>query len=113
MEQLTAFNYNSPVFDRNGKPICLGDRIRVKRCIGRYGQTVTEEGVVVEQSPREDQKTQTSFGQLAYRDKNGSLQYAAVEFDRATKRGVCYHKHNDFEHGHERWVEVLTEENQT
>lgn len=103
--QLTAFNKHLPVFDRHGNPICIGDSIRVKRCVGRYGETITEEGIVVPQT--DDNPEHADYGNFRYRNNKGKIECAGVRFDYQTQQAVCYTKHNDFEHGHERWVEVL------
>jgi hypothetical protein len=99
MTQVTTFVSRCPVFDRHGVPVCVGNRIRAKVCVGRYGQTRIIEGVVEgEHSPG---------GRFYIRLETGSLYPVTVESKNG--KAVCYHKHIDYEHGHERWAEVLEE----
>lgn len=76
--------------DRNGTQIHVGDRIRYQYCSGRYGQTAIGETIVTE-------------SHYQY----GSIGNAAFRFDFKTDQLVGKHSHNDFEHGHQTWVEVL------
>lgn len=73
--------------DRHGRPVEVGDLVRVQYTAGRYGQTKIDQGRV------------TGLGQ-----------YGGLTLDGA--RYVCvpregYHRHVDFEHGHETWVEIV------
>jgi len=104
--QLIAFKQMVPVLDKNLGIILIGDRVRVKRCVGRYGQTVVEEGTVIEQygnNPRH-----CLYGQFQYRKDNGEIQTADIDYHYDKHAGVCFRRHEDFEHGHERWAEVIS-----
>ena len=80
----------SPMEDRNGKPIHVGDRIRYQHCIGPYGQTAISETIV----------TQAHY-------QYGMIDGANFDFDFKRRFLVGYSKHEDCEHGHETWVIVL------
>lgn len=104
-KQLTVWNSRMPVVDRYGKPVCVGDRIRAQVCVGRYGQTKIHEGVVCEQS--KEAPAHAQYSQLLFRTDGGKLEYAGVEYGGSNSTvGKCYRNHEDFEHGHESWVEV-------
>ena len=75
--------------DRNGRPLKVGQRIRVQHCIGRYGQTEIVSGVITH--------IVTYCG--ATLDGN---RYVTIPHN-------GYSKHNDFEHGHEKWAEIIEE----
>lgn len=80
-----------PMVDRNDRRIQVGDRIRYQHCTGSYGQTAVSEAVVTE--------SHYPYGQI------GSAAFY-LDFGASVLRG--YHRHDDWEHGHETWVEVLT-----
>lgn len=79
-----------PLLDRHGKQIHVGDRIRYQYCSGRYGQTAIGE-CLVEQS-------HYPYGQIGH-----ATFYLTP--DRTAMEGR--HVHEDFEHGHEKWVEII------
>ena len=81
---------NYPMEDRNGKPIHVGDRIRYQHCVGRYGQTAISETVVTQ--------AHYPYGQIAN---------AGFHLDWGRNVLVGYYKHDDVEHGHETWVEII------
>lgn len=103
MSQLVAFASRLPVFDRDGVPVEVGARVEVKRCVGRYGQTVTEQGVVIQQSEKDP--VGASYGQFMYRTDAGKTEWAGVEY--RNSKAVCFLNWDDFEHGHEQWVRVI------
>jgi hypothetical protein len=72
--------------DRTGKPLEIGQRVRVQHCVGRYGQTHVEEGVITHMGP----------GGVTL----DSTHWVTVDPD-------GYHKHEDFEHGHEVWTLIV------
>lgn len=86
----TGGNDRFPVVDRNGVRICVGDTLRVKHCVGPYGQTRTSEMTVTE--------AHWQYCQHGV---------AATRFDFQTNTLRCASVHNDFEHGHETWAEII------
>lgn len=79
-----------PVFDRHGKRIHLGDRLRAQVSIGRFGQVRVIEVTVTEQH-------------WYYCQFEG----IATNFDFKGQVLRCYSKWEDVEHGHELWAEVI------
>lgn len=79
-----------PIFDRHGRQIRVGDRLRAQICTGPYGQTK-----IVEVEVRSAHWTYCQEGGVN------------AEYDRASNTLRCYHRHVDFEHGHETWAEVI------
>lgn len=106
-QQLVAFARKLPVFDRYGAKVCVGDRVKVRRCVGRYGECVEELGTVVDQSGLHGPSNVALYGQFDYRTDKGKIEYASIGYQHATEQAVCYSRHDDFEHGHEKWVEVI------
>jgi hypothetical protein len=76
--------------DRNGRTICVGDRIRFQHCTGPYGQTRISEGVV----DREHYEY-------------GAIGSATLHYDATARVMRGRHTHSDYEHGHETWIEVI------
>lgn len=87
---VTGCKDNYPMEDRNGKPIHVGDRLRYQHCVGRYGQTAISEAFV-------------ALPHYPY----GQIDSANFDFDFKRRVLVGYHKHDDFERGHETWVEII------
>lgn len=93
--------------DRAGRALAIGQYIRVQECVGRYGQTAIREGEIVELSRYGGATIKTAFefhedcGRFGvhYRAA-GSLVTVSFPFD-------GYERFDDFEHGHERWVEII------
>lgn len=94
--------------DRNGITLAPGQRVRIQVCTGRYGQVEIREGTISEVNP--------PFGVILLPDRGFSedmgrfgVHYrpAHVEVAVNTPRDG-YEKFNDFEHGHETWVEVTS-----
>jgi len=92
-EPVTGCAKRFPMLDRHGHQIHVGDRLRYQHCTGRYGQTSISETVV----------TQPHY-------PYGSIDSAHfhLDFDHLVLRG--FHHHDDFEHGHTTWVEILREQ---
>ena len=87
---VTGCKDNYPMEGYHGKPIHVGDRLRYQHCVGPYGQTtISETFVALPHYP---------YGQIAD---------ARFDLDWKRKVLVGYHKHVDFEHGHETWVEIF------
>lgn len=83
-----------PVFDRHGTRIHVGDTLRAKVCTGPYGQTKIVTAVVTD-----------AHWQYCQMNVPGNLIGTAFDFKARVLR--CYHKHEDYEHGHETWAEVV------
>jgi hypothetical protein len=86
----TGGNAHSPIYDRHGERIHVGDKLRVQHCVGRYGQTKVEEMTVTEAH-----WTYCQHG------------VAGTEYDFAANVLRCKHTHHDFEHGHDTWAEII------
>lgn len=89
---VTGCSGRFPMVDRNGQQIHVGDTIRAQVCTGRYGQTAIVETVVLnEHEP---------YGQIYAKTRTISFEF---------KNGILkgHHLHNDFEHGHETWCEIV------
>ncbi len=92
--------------DRHGKEIKIGQRLKIKHCVGSHGQCEILEGVL---------ESRCKWRGFTLRLDNGSGQYVAdiSEYDHAMKwpdgRGVMagYAKLVDFDHGHEEWIEIV------
>jgi hypothetical protein len=105
--RITAGSGRLPVVDRHDKPIHLGDKLRIQHCVGRYGQTMITEFVATEAHLP---YTQLNFPCKPYwHSNNQQLSSGVVGFDYDAVRKVLrgHHVHNDFEHGHETWIEVV------
>jgi hypothetical protein len=76
--------------DRHGKPLKIGQRVRVQTCTGRYGQTEIREGVIEQFS---------EYCGMTLKTASGALIYTTI-----TRAG--YEKFDDFEHAHEKWTEI-------
>lgn len=104
---------NLPLLDKNGTPIELGQSVRIKFCDGPYGQTQTVEGVIESIDRYQGCKLKlTSPATWRGRDhsdyrKPGDLLYVPMPHTLRDGKLVCDEVHNDFEHGHHAWVEVL------
>lgn len=89
-QYITGCAKHYPMLDRNGRRIKLGDRIRYQHCVGRYGQTSISEALV--------DKPHYQYGEI-----EGAVFH--LDFSADVLRG--YNKFDDWEHGHETWVEVI------
>lgn len=98
--------------DRHGNPVGIGARVRMQECAGRYGQTRIISGTItninqwngVELNLDADTTPfveYSKFGRTEYR--LGSNYYIPSVF----QNGIGYRKHDDVEHGHETWLEVI------
>lgn len=107
----TTFRYT----DRHGRALAPGLRVRVCHCVGPYGQTATFAGVLegideyggVRVKLSHAHVHSTSRQCTAY--KAGDSFYVASVFGPPDAAKVIrgYRKHEDFEHGHEVWIEVI------
>lgn len=83
-----------PVFDRHGERIHVGDTLRAQCCVGRYGQTriITF-------------KVKEAYWPYCQQCVEGCV--VGTDYDRDAEALRCAHVHNDFEHGHETWAEIV------
>ena len=104
------------IVDRHRKPLEIGQKLRVQHCVGRYGQVRIDEGVIdqIDTTFRGVTIKLTQPGYRYFRDRRepvaaGQPLYLALsgEFDIARGQFHCYRKHDDFEHGHEAWAEIV------
>jgi hypothetical protein len=105
-------SYNNPtsivVKDKNGIEVNPGDFVEVKHCIGRYGRTDKVRGTFAKATVHgvylTFDKSYTPFSKLG-----GDTHPAGAEvlFTISQRDGVYYSKHNDFEHGHEEYMELV------
>lgn len=72
--------------DRHGRELKIGQIVEIQHCVGRYGQTRIEEGEI------------THFGL-------GGVTLDGWKWVTIAPNG--YHKHDDIEHGHEIWTEIV------
>lgn len=106
-------SYGNPttvvVMDKNGAEVNTEDLVEVQHCTGRYGQTSKVRGKFVKANHfgvylTFDQPYTNPSGRY------GSYTYEAgqeVMFAISHAKGVFYHKHNDFEHGHETYMMLV------
>jgi hypothetical protein len=82
--------------DRHGTQLKVGQVVRVQHCTGRYGQTEIVDGRIAEISPH---------GGLTLDQAISRGRFLGKTYVTVTRKG--YEKFNDFEHGHEKWTEIL------
>lgn len=78
-------------YDMNKKPLKLGDLVEVQVVTGKYGQTATYQGKIT--------KMPDQFGNIELDNE--------YTVNSPFENGVGYYKHNDYEHGHERYVKKI------
>jgi len=86
-----------PIFDCKGERICVGDTVRAEGLVGSHGQTRTFEMVI----------PSGHWDQCSISSPDDSRLHINTEYDRKSNRLVCNHVHDDFEHGHHTWAEVI------
>ena len=105
-----------PIVDRNRTPLVSGQKVRVQFCTGRYGQTAVITGELVGTDGHGDVTVRLDhpfshdtqkFGVHRYEAGDNFYVCDASDFDSGTQTWVGYKKHEDFEHGHEAWIEIL------
>lgn len=102
--------------DRNGDAISIGASVQVNHCIGPYGQMQIDEGVVVEFDDRYRGVTLKLTKPARYLVRNsvhylkpGALRYYALPIENVFERPLkCVRVHNDVEHAHTAWVQVVS-----
>jgi hypothetical protein len=102
--------------DKNPEPLEIGSKVSVRHCVGLYGQcaTVSGELVSIDQCSgvriRVDDECVEDRGRLGTRHlKPGDETYIAGVFCPDKGVQVGYRKHEDFEHGHEVWIQRTME----
>lgn len=84
--------------DRYGKDLTVGDRVRAQHCTGRYGETSIVEGILLRIGDHTDTYIDAPGGDCIYPG------FSPV--GGKVLRG--YLKHEDYEHGHEQWIEKVS-----
>jgi hypothetical protein len=106
-------------FDRHLVELAIGDKVRCQYCVGRYGQTRQIEGILESIDPAHRTITVKATDGGPEREFHGNdLCWRGLRmgvFDAYNRPPefpndwfVGYYRHNDYEHGYESWVEVLT-----
>ena len=86
--------------DMNKKPVKVGDLVEVRVVTGRYGQTATYQGKVTKMP---------EYGKSSDMELDGEYTVTSpFEYDFKTGNMIGYYRHDDYEHGHERWVKKIT-----
>lgn len=99
--------------DRHGTELEPGQDIRVQECVGRYGQTRVVEGTIEKLYAPSSVTIRLSESCTPFNDEvrgngiNYLQQRKAGEIYTVSVPPNGYHKHDDFEHGHEVWIEVV------
>ena len=104
------------IVDRDRKPIEVGQKLHIRHCIGPYGQTRVDQGVI-EQIDTTYRGVTLRLTQPSYRQFKDHREPAAIgeqlylslpgEFDMQRGQFHCYRKFDDFEHAHEAWAEIV------
>lgn len=93
--------------DRNGITLAPGQHVRIQVCVGSYGQVAIREGEIVRVDPhsyvilRPDRGFDEDCGRFGVHHRPAGVEVAVT----VPRDG--YDKFDDFEHGHETWVEVI------
>lgn len=95
--QVTGWNSRTPLHDRHGNPLHVGDKIRAQVSTGRYGQTKIIEHTIT--------RSHEPYGAI-------NTQAQLIPFELKGGKGIGHTKFDDFEHGHETWVEKVGAEPQ-
>jgi hypothetical protein len=96
--------------DKNGKPLVIGANVTIQYCTGPYGQTRRVTGTLQKIDNfggmtinLDHNYTYCGYQGFMYDCKKGEPFYVSSVFD---SKGKGYSKHEDFEHGHEKWIEL-------
>lgn len=99
---------------RNGQLIAKGARLRIQHCVGRYGQTRIDEGVVEAIDSyggvtlKLAQATNARVGCEMRHLAAGEQLYVPLPGQiEQPDRFICNMEHHDFEHGHKAWADVI------
>ncbi|MBG6083069.1 hypothetical protein [Rubrivivax gelatinosus] len=104
------------IIDRHNKPLQVGLSIRIVHCVGRYGRVQCDEGVIeeIDRTYRgltlrlaNDSYRHTRDGRIPV--KSGEQVYYSLpgQFNADSTVFRCFKVHEDIEHGHEAWVEII------
>lgn len=95
-------------FDRHGRPLVPGQQVVVQHCVGRYGRVKQTRGLL--KSIGSCHEVYIDTGKAG----EGNCLYPGFNLDaklgERAMRG--YEKFTDFEHGHEKWIEIVANEAQ-
>lgn len=106
----------SQAYDCHQRPLKAGDTILIQHVSGSYGQCRQVKGELVEIDNyagmtirlAEDTPRFTVFNRLGSKNyQPGDIYYCASIFTCYPDKIIGYSKFEDFEHGHESWVEIL------
>jgi hypothetical protein len=106
----------SQAYDRNGLKLEAGVQVLIQHVCGSYGQCRQVQGELVSIDRyagitirlAEKISPFTVFNHLGSKKyQAGDLYYCASVFTHYKDKIVGYSKFEDFEHGHEKWVEIL------
>jgi hypothetical protein len=91
-------------FDRHGHPLTRGQTVIVQHCVGKYGQVRKTQGVL--KSIGNHQEVYVDTG----REGEGNCLHPGFTLDKTLGESCMrgYHRHHDFEHGHEKWIEIVS-----
>jgi hypothetical protein len=92
-------------FDRHGSPLELGQTVTVQHCVGRYGRTEQLTGKLVSIGIYGNVSLDTG------KPGQGNCVYPGFTPDVSLGPGALrgFDRHVDFEHGHEKWIELVAE----
>lgn len=101
--------------DRHRVPLVIGQRVRVQFCCGSYGQTQTVEGII-RQLYEHHGATLELTSPAVWRGRKysehrkiGAEYYVCLPGSWVDDTYICHKVHHDFEHGHEAWVEIVSD----
>ena len=95
--------------DRNGREIKIGDAVRIQHCVARYGETQVDEGELLSVDKYGGVTLKLSRAtRLTVRSSVGFMEVRryAVGESFYIPNGLRSGRFEDFEHGHDFWVEV-------
>jgi len=90
-------------FDRHGVPLVAGQDVTVQHCVGRYGKVAQVTGTLRMIGDIGDVYVDTG------KQGEGNCMYPGFTPDRSIANNALrgYAKFDDFEHGHEKWIEII------
>ena len=90
------FSLNETYYDKDEKPLKLGDAVEIQVLTGRYGQTKKYQGKIT--------KMPDQYGSI---ELDGEYTFQQ-SFKKVGDKKVAYDKYNDYEHGHETYVKKIS-----
>lgn len=104
---VTGGSTRSPILDRQGVPLHVGDTLRAQCCVGRYGEVRTVEHSL---TPA-DAHWPLCFLDTRQLTRNAEGRQVSclitTRWDAAAGVLRCQDTHHDVEHGHQTWAEIL------